>query len=151
MEERYGHAGRIWAVDRGMIDATNLQWLKQRGSRSIVGTPKGELKRFEQELLKGSWHEIRKGLEVRTVPDEAGSETFLRCRSADRAAKERAMRERFEQRIEKGLQAIVRRCEQKRCDLGVIERRIGRLLGKNTRLRGSSRSRSVVTNRGALW
>jgi transposase len=133
MEERYGRAGRIWAVDRGMIDATNLQWLKQRGSRYIVGTPKGELKRFEQELLKGSWHEIREGLEVRTVPDEAGLETFILCRSADRAAKERAMRERFEQRIEKGLQAIVRRCEQKRCDLGVIERRIGRLLGKNTR------------------
>jgi transposase len=133
MEERYGHAGRIWAVDRGMIDATNLEWLKQRGSRYIVGTPKGELKRFEQELLKGSWHEIREGLEVRTVPDEAGSETFILCRSADRAAKERAMRERFEQRIEKGLQAIVRRCEQKRCDPGVIERRIGRLLGKNTR------------------
>ena len=67
------------------------------------------------------------------MPDEAGSETFILCRSADRAAKEQAMRERFEQRIEKGLQAIVRRCEQKRCDLGVIERRIGRLLGKNTR------------------
>jgi transposase len=133
MEERYGRAGRIWAVDRGMIDATNLQWLKQRGSRSIVGTPKGELKRFEQELLKGSWHEIREGLEVRTVPDETGSETFILCRSADRAAKGRAMRERFEQRIEKGLHAIVRRCEQKHCDLGVIERRIGRLLGKNTR------------------
>ncbi len=133
MEERYGHAGRIWAVDRGMIDAANLQWLKGRGSRSIVGTPKGELKRFEQELLKGTWHEIREGLEVRSVPDEAGSETFLLCRSADRATKERAMRVRFEQRIEKGLQAIVRRCEQKRCDLGVIERRIGRLLGKNTR------------------
>ena len=133
MEERYGRAGRIWAVDRGMIDAANLEWLKERGSRYIVGTPKGELKRFEQELLKGTWHEIREGLEVRTVPDEAGSETFILCRSADRAAKERAMRERFEQRIEKGLQAIVRRCEQKRCDLGVIERRIGRLLGKNTR------------------
>ena len=97
-----------------------------------MGTPKGELKRFEQELLKGPWHEIREGLEVRTVPDEAGSETFILRRSADRAANERAMRERFEQRIEKGLQAIVRRCEQKRCDLGVIERRIGRLLRKNT-------------------
>jgi hypothetical protein len=116
-----------------MIDATNLQWLKERGSRYIVGTPKGELKRFEQELLKGTWHEIREGLEVRSVPGEADSETFLLCRSADRAAKERAMRERFEQRIEKGLQAIVRRCEQKRCDLGVIERRVGRLLGKNSR------------------
>ena len=133
MEERYGSAGRIWAVDRGMIDAANLKWLKERGSRYIVGTPKGELKGFEQELLKGSWHEIRDGLEVRSVPDEAGSETFILCRSADRAAKERAMRERFEQRIEKGLRAIVRRCEKLRCDLGVIERRIGRLLGKNTR------------------
>jgi transposase len=133
MEERYGSAGRIWAVDRGMIDAANLKWLKDRGSRYIVGTPKGELKRFEQELLKGSWHQIREGLEVRSVPDETGSETFILCRSADRAAKEQAMRERFEKRIETGLQAIVRRCEQKRCDLGVIERRIGRLLGKNTR------------------
>lgn len=133
MEERYGREGRIWAVDRGMIDATNLKWLKDRGSRYIVGTPKGELKRFEQELLKGTWHEIREGLEVRSVSGEAGSETFILCRSADRAAKEQAMRERFEQRIESGLQAIVRSCEQRRCDLGVIERRIGRLLGKNTR------------------
>jgi transposase len=133
MEERYGRADRIWAVDRGMIDASNLKWLKERGSRYIVGTPKGELKRFEQELLKGTWHTIRAGLEVRSVADESGSETFILCRSADRAAKERAMRERFEQRIEKGLNAIVRRCERKRCDLGVIERRIGRLLGKNTR------------------
>ncbi len=133
MEARYGREGRIWAVDRGMIDAANLKWLKERGSRSIVGTPKGELKRFEQELLKGSWHEIREGLEVRSVSGEAGSETFILCRSADRAAKEQAMRERFEQRIEMCIQSIVRRCEQKRCDPGVIERRIGRLLGKNTR------------------
>jgi transposase len=133
MEARYGSAGRIWAVDRGMIDAANLKWLKDRGSKYIVGTPKGELKRFEQELLKGDWHEIREGLEVRTVADEAGAETFVLCRSADRAAKEQAMRERFEQRIEKGLEAIVRGCEKRRCDLGVTERRVGRLLGKNTR------------------
>jgi transposase len=133
MEERYGREGRIWAVDRGMIDAANLKWLQERGSHYIVGTPKGELKRFEQELLKGTWHEIREGLEVRSIAGEAGSETFILCRSADRAAKEEAMRERFEQRIEKGLQAIVQSCERQRCDLGVVERRIGRLLGKNTR------------------
>ena len=106
----------------------NLKWLKERGSRYIVGTPKGELKRFEQELLKGTWREIREGLEVRTVSSEGDSETFVLCRSADRAAKEQAMRERFEGRIEKGLQAIVRRCEQNCCDLGVIERRIGRFV-----------------------
>ena len=133
MEERYGREGRIWALDRGMIDAANLQWLQERGSRDIVGTPKGELKRFERQLLKGTWQEIREGLEVQSVSEGTNSETFLLCRSADRAVKERAMRQRFEARIEKGLQAIVRRCEQKRCDLGVIERRIGRLLGTNSR------------------
>jgi transposase len=133
MEQRYGREGRIWAVDRGMISAANLKWLQERGSRYIVGTPKGELKRFEQELLKGSWKEIREGLDVRIVPAPTGSETFILCRSADRAAKERAMRQRFEQRIEKGLEAIAKSCAQRKYDLGVIERRVGRLLGINSR------------------
>jgi transposase len=133
MEQRYGREGRIWAVDRGMISAANLKWLQERGSRYIVGTPKGELKRYEQELLKGPWKEIRQGLEVRTVPGESGSETFILCRSADRAAKERAMRQRFEQRIEKGLEVIAKGCVKRKCDLGVIERRVGRLLGINSR------------------
>jgi transposase len=133
MEQRYGREGRIWAVDRGMISAANLAWLQERGSRYIVGTPRGELKRFEQELLKGTWGEIREGLDVRIVPGSTGTETFILCRSADRAAKERAMRQRFEQRIEKGLEAIAMSCAQRRHDLGVIERRVGRLLGVNSR------------------
>lgn len=133
MEQRYGREGRIWAVDRGMINAGNLAWLQGRGSRSIVGTPKGELKRFERELLQGTWQEIREGLEVRLVPGPAGAETFILCRSAERAAKERAMRERFERRIEEGLERIARACEKRRHDAGVIERRVGRLLGQNPR------------------
>jgi transposase len=133
MEERYGREGRIWAVDRGMISAANLAWLKERGSRYIVGTPKGELKRFEQELLKGTWQQIREGLDVRIVPGDSGSETFILCRSTDRAAKERAMRQRFEQRIENGLATIAKSCAGRKCDLGVIERRVGRLLGLNSR------------------
>jgi transposase len=133
MEQRYGRDGRIWAVDRGMINAANLAWLQTRGSRYIVGTPKGELKQFERELLKGTWQEIRVGLEVRLMPGDGGSETFILCRSADRAAKERAMRERFEQRIVKGLEAIATSCAQRRHQLGVIERRVGRLLGRNSR------------------
>lgn len=133
MEERYGREGRIWAVDRGMISAANLKWLQERGSRYIVGTPKGELKRFEEELLKGTWKEVREGLDVRTVPGSPGSETFILCRSADRAAKERAMRQRFEQRIEKGLEAIAKGCAKRKYEAGVIERRVGRLLGVNSR------------------
>ena len=133
MEQRYGREGRIWAVDRGMISAANLAWLQERGSRYIVGTPKGELKRFEQELLKGTWQQIREGLEVRIVPGDSGPETFILCRSADRAAKERAMRQRFEQRIEKGLEAIAKGCAKRKYEPGVVERRVGRLLGLNSR------------------
>jgi transposase len=136
MEEKYGREGRIWAVDRGMISAANLAWLKERGSRYIVGTPKGELKKFEQELLKGTWTEIREGLDVRIVPGPSRSETFILCRSADRAAKERAMRQRFEQRIEKGLETIVKGCAQRKYKPAVIERRVGRLLGRNSRAAG---------------
>jgi len=133
MERRYGREGRVWAVDRGMISTANLAWLKERGSRYIVGAPKGELKRFEQELLKGTWDQIRDGLEVRIVPGASGAETFILCRSADRAAKERAMRERFERRIEAGLEAIAKGCARRKADPGVVERRIGRLLGLNSR------------------
>ena len=136
MEQRYGRANRIWAVDRGMIDAANLSWLQGRGSQYIVGTPKGELKRYEQELLKGTWQEIREGLEVRLVPGPAGTETFILCRSAERAAKERAMRARFEQRIEAGLEKMARACAKQRHKVGVIERRVGRLLGRNSRAAG---------------
>jgi transposase len=133
MEQRDGREGRIWALDRGMISMANLKWLQSRQSRDIVGTPRGELKRFERELLKGTWKEIRAGLEVRIVPGQSGSETFILCRSADRAAKERAMRERSEQRIAQGLEAIANSCQQRRHDAGVIERRVGRLLGQNAR------------------
>ena len=133
MEQRYGREGRIWALDRGMINAANLKWLKERGSRYIVSTSKGELKRFKRELLKGNWQEIREGLEVRIIPGSEGSETFILCRNADRAAKEQAMLERLEQRIAKGLEAIAKSCTQRRHKAGAIERRVGRLLGLNSR------------------
>ena len=136
MEERYGSAGRIWAVDRGMVSDANLTWLKERGSRYIVGTPKSQLQQFAARLVSGAWSQVRDGLEVQTVPGESGAETFLLCRSADRAGKERAMRGRFEQRMETGLKAIAAACQKRRCDAGVIERRVGRLLGKNSRAAG---------------
>jgi transposase len=63
-------------------------------------------------------------------------ETFILCRSTDRAIKEEAMRERFVARVVAGLKKIRTACRQRRCDLGKIERRVGRLLGQNTRAAG---------------
>jgi transposase len=141
MESKYGRKNRIWAVDRGMVSEEHLDWLRSRGSQYIVGTPKSQLKKFEQSLLDGAWAEIREGLQVQKVcaednAEEGQSETFILCRSRDRAAKERAMRERFAQRIQEGLEQLQDRCRRSKSGkltIGAAERSIGRLMGRNTR------------------
>jgi transposase len=136
MEARYGREQRIWVLDRGMVSEATMEWLKERGSRYIVGTPRGRLKEFAQALRQGHWETIREGLQVQRCADAHGSETFILCRSADRAAKEEALRQRFVQRIRSGLFKIRAACRRQRCDVGKIERRVGRLLGKNSRAAG---------------
>jgi transposase len=133
MEERYGQCDRIWALDRGMVSDSNIDWLKNRGSRYIVGTPKSQLAQMGEQLRKGPWAEVHDGLEVQLGPSPGEDETFILCRSRDRAAKEQAMLERFETRIEEGLERMKAACEKKRYQVGVIERRVGRLLQKNSR------------------
>jgi transposase len=133
MEGRYGQCQRIWALDRGMISDSNIDWLKRRGSRYIVGTPKSQLAQMGQQLRKGPWKEVRDGLEVQLGPSPGGDETFILCRSRDRAAKERAMLQRFETRIEKELRRMKAACAKKRYQVGVVERRVGRLLQRNSR------------------
>jgi transposase len=136
METRYGRQGRIWVLDRGMVSDKNLAWLKERGSKYIVGTPKCRLKQFATQVQAGTWAEVRDGLEVQCCPSDEGVETYILVRSRERAAKEQAMRERFVKRIEEGLTKIAAACQKRHCDAGAIERRVGRLLGKNTRAAG---------------
>jgi transposase len=133
MEARYGQSSRIWALDRGMVSEAHLDWLRQRGSRYIVGTPKSQLAAHEQRLLQGEWSLVRQGLQVQIVPGREGNEVYLLCRSEERAAKEQAMRARFAQRIESGLVKMKAGCAKRKCQTGVIERRIGRLLQRNQR------------------
>jgi transposase len=134
MEGRYGSADRIWVLDRGMVSKKNLAFLRKNGRRYIVGTPRNQLKAFEKELLAGDWKVIRPGLEVKlcTTPENQG-ETFILCRSADRREKEKAIHERFEKRIEEGLKNIESACAKQRHSPVNIARRVGRLMGQNTR------------------
>jgi transposase len=139
MEARYGRANRVWAMDRGMVSAENLEFLQAGGRRYIVGTPRHELKRFEQELLDSGWAEIRAGLEVKLCPGPAGQEVFILCRSAARREKEAAIHARFEARLLDGLEHIAAGCRQRRQQVALIERRIGRLLERNSRVSGCYR------------
>ena len=136
MEARYGVADRIWAIDRGIASEANVEFLKAGGRRYIVGTPRLMLRRFEQELLRDDWTAIRDGLEVKLCPSPDGDETFVLCRSRDRREKEAAMHARFEKRIEEGLRQIEAGCGQRKHKVATVAKRVGKLLGRNSRAAG---------------
>ena len=133
VEGLYGRASRIWVIDRGMAGEANVQFLRRGGRRYIVGTAKNSLRKFERELLAEDWRLVHPGLEVRITPAPGGGEVFILCRSAERRAKEQAMHERFEKRMEEGLGKIHLSCQTKKQTPVTIATRVGRLLGKNTR------------------
>jgi hypothetical protein len=58
MEAKYGRAHRIWVVDRGMVSAANLKFLRGQGASYIVGTPKALLRQFEQHLTDQDWQQV---------------------------------------------------------------------------------------------
>lgn len=140
MEARHGRADRVWVMDRGMASEDNLSWLKAEGRRYLIGTPKSDLKRWQQWILdRQGWQEIRDGIEVKLCLGPEGEESFVLCRSRERQEKEHAMHERFRKRIREALESLGRRLERGRrpVDADRINRQIGRLLGRNTRAAGA--------------
>jgi transposase len=135
MESKYGKADRIWVMDRGMVSEENIEFMKERGARYIVGTPKSMLRKFEQELLTRGWEAVYPGVEVKICDcPEGREETFVLCRSEGRRGKETAILNRFFDRLEAGLGKLKEQAEQGRLrDRQQVERRIGRLLERNSR------------------
>jgi transposase len=136
MEARHGMVGRVWIADRGMSSAANLAWLGQTGRRYIIGAPKAELRKFAVELAAADgWRVIRDGIEVKLVPWPETGEKAILCRSADRRNKERAMHDKFSDRIGSALAKLAARIESSRQRLNAaqINRQIGRILQRNQR------------------
>jgi transposase len=148
MESKYGQANRIWVMDRGMVSAENVEFLKKGGRRYILGTPKSMLRKFEQQLLDETWKEVHTGLEVKLCPAPEGQEVFILCRSAERRLKEQAMHARFEQRIEQKLEQMAASCRQRRQDPLLLAQRLGKLLGRNSRAAGLFRVHIKTDARG---
>jgi transposase len=134
MEARFGLAGRIWVMDRGMMSRKNLAWLRQSNRRYVLGGSRSEIKRWSSAFAEPQgWQVVRDGVEVKLCQE--GSESFVLCRSQERRTKETAMHERFSKRIEQGLDRLDRRIQKSRrpLDRGSLERQLGRLLQRNTR------------------
>ena len=87
-------ARRIWLMDRGVPTEEVLAEMRAADPpvQYLVGTPKGRLSRLENQLLVKPWAAARPGIQVKLLPQEG--ELYVFAQSADRVAKERAMRRR---------------------------------------------------------
>jgi transposase len=126
VERKYGKARRIWVFDRGIVSEENLQAIRRRGGQYLVGTPRNQMKQFEEELLKDNWTQVRPEVEVKKVAIAQGEETYILCRTAGRKEKEKAIRQRFSTRMEDALRRLARSIETGRLkDRNKMERRLG--------------------------
>ena len=128
VERKYGKARRIWVFDRGIVSEAHLQAIRKRSGQYLVGTPRSQMKQFEQELLNDDWTQVRPDVEVKKVPIPHGEETYILCRTAGRQEKEKAIRKRFSARMEEALKRLVKTIETGRLkDRNKMERRLGRI------------------------
>jgi hypothetical protein len=94
IESQYGKARRVWVMDRGVPTEDVLAQMRASDPpvQYLVGTPKRRLTRLEKHLLDKPWRKAREGVEVKLLAQD--DELYLYAQSADRVAKERAMRRR---------------------------------------------------------
>ena len=128
VERKYGKARRIWVLDRGIVSEENLAAIRKRGGQYLVGTPRSQMKQFEEELLKDDWTTVQPEVQVKKVVIPQGEETYVLCRTAGRKEKERAIRHRFSARMEDALQRLGKAIATGRLkDRNKMERRLGRI------------------------
>src|SRR5438477_3704551 len=128
VERKYGKARRIWVFDRGIVSEENLAAIRRRGVQYRVGTPRRQMKRFEAELVKEDWTRVRPEVEVKKVAIPQGEETYILCRTAGRREKEKAIRSRFSNSMEKALQGLEKTIAAGRLkDRNKMERRLGKI------------------------
>ena len=99
IERQYGKARRVWVMDRGIPTEATLKQMRAADPPVyyLVGTPKGRLSKLEKDLLLKPWQDARPGVQVKLLPQDG--ELYVFGQSADRVAKERAMRNRQLKRL----------------------------------------------------
>jgi transposase len=106
IERQYGKARRGWVMDRGIPTEETLEQMRAADPpvHYLVGTPKGRLSRLGKDLLHKPWQDARPGVQVKLLPQDG--ELYVFAQSADRIAKERAMRKRQLKRLWARLQQL---------------------------------------------
>ena len=113
IEGMYGAARRVWVMDRGIPTVARLEEMRRNGVAYLVGTPRRQLTKLEQQLLERPWEEVHEGVQVKLMPlpseDGDHEELYVLARSDDRRQKEYAMRRRRLKALVHGLNRLKRR------------------------------------------
>jgi transposase len=132
VERKYGKARRIWVFDRGIVSEENIAAIRKREGQYLVGTPRSQMKQFEAELLKEDWTRVRPEVEVKKIAIPAGEETYILCRTTGRKEKEKAIRSRFSNSMEKALRGLEKTIAAGRLkDRHKMERRLGKIQARH--------------------
>ena len=132
VERKYGKARRIRVFDRGIVSEENLAAIRQRDGQYLTGTPRSQMKRFEGELLKQDWTRVRPEVEVKKITIPEGEETYILCRTSGRKEKEKAIRNRFSNRMETALKGLEKAIATGRLkDRNKMERRLGKIQARH--------------------
>src|SRR6202158_2323478 len=132
VERKYGKARRIWGMDRGIVSEENLAAIRKRGGQYLVGTPRRQMKRFEAELLRDDWTQVRPDVDVKQIAIPQGEEPYILCRTAGRKEQEKAIRQRFSLGMERALEALEKSIASGRLkDRYKMERRLGRIQARH--------------------
>ena len=126
-------------MDRGIATEENLELLRQRGQHYIVTTPQSERQEWFPKIDSSRYLPVKvnaKGeVVVRGQVRRHQGEWYVLCHSAARASKDRAIRQRFEQRLEEDADKLKARVAAGRLKQPEkINRAIGRLLGRYPRV-----------------
>jgi transposase len=149
-------------VDRGMAFTDNLQEIQARGYHYCVASRPGERRQHLDEFEDAAgWQEIvressptnpaQRKTRVWVKRKQVGAEVHILCKSDGREAKDRAIRERHEQRLLGDLRKLQRRVATGQLkDAAKIEQAIGRLKERYPRVAryyaiGYDSARAAVT------
>ena len=92
ISQRYGEAERVWIMDRGIPTEEVLEEMRvaKIPVRYLVGTPRGHLTRYEAELSRLSWEDVRPNVRVKFLAKD--QEVYILAESGQRRLKERGIR-----------------------------------------------------------
>lgn len=129
VEQRFGRLQRVWVMDRGMVSAATLRFLKRSGRQYLLGLRRSALTQFARELQRRTgWQRLAEHDEVEVKAVQRGRQHYLLARSQPRRKKERAIRRRQWRGLAEGLRKLQARVAQgKLKNRDKIWQRVGRL------------------------